>query len=73
MMRAAFGPETNPKVLEVIMQAQAGTPLVTAWKNAGKPWGGRILLAGGGALLRTPDPPSPSMCYKQLGGLGTPP
>jgi hypothetical protein len=37
MMKGARGPETNPAVLEVIQAAQAGTPLLTAWQDAGKP------------------------------------
>ena len=75
-MRAATGPEMNPKVLEVIRQAQAGTPLVTAWKDAGKPCcRSNIFRAFKVVAERTPEPAPPKARAKryEVAPLPTPP
>ena len=37
MMRGARGPATNPAVLAVVQTGRAGTLLISAWGDAGKP------------------------------------
>jgi len=57
MMRGARGPATNPAVFAVVQAARAGTPLLTAWEDAGKPCSrSNIYKAFNTVGARTPEP-----------------
>ena len=62
MMKGARGPDMNQAVLAVVQAAQAGTPLMTAWKDADKPCSrANIYKAFKSVDARTvvPAPPKP--------------